>query len=52
MAEIILNGKTAYVKDFIGFTPEWDEILLPVDREAVRKLIEEGYTIEYSSDEI
>ena len=51
-ATITINGNTATVHDFVGFTPDWDEIVLPVDREAVKALREQGYEIEYTSDEI
>lgn len=51
-ATITINGNTATVNDFVGFTSDWDEIILPVDREAVKALEKQGYTIEYTHDDI
>lgn len=54
MAEIIINDETmtAFVDNFKGFTPEWDEIVLPYDQQAVRVLEGLGYDILYGSDDI
>ena len=52
MAEITISGKTATVHDFLGFDADWNEITVPVDREAVRALEAQGYSIEYTSEDI
>ena len=54
MAEIIVNHEdmTVFVDDFMGFTPDWDEIVLPYDRQAVKSLQEQGYEITYGHDDI
>lgn len=51
-AKITICENIATVHDFIGFTADWDEIIVPVDREAVKALKAQGYTIEYTSDDI
>lgn len=52
-AEITIEeGRIAIVHNFIGFTPDWDEILMPVDHEAVKALEAQGLEIVYTSDEI
>lgn len=51
-ATITITDKTATVHDFIGFTPEWDEIMIPVDWEVVRALEAQGYEIEFTSEDI
>ncbi len=51
-ANITINGKTATVHDFIGFTPEWDEIIVPVDWQEVKALEAQGYEIEFTSEDI
>lgn len=54
MAELIINHEemTVFVDDFKGFTPDWDEITLDFDREAVRALEAQGYEIFYGHDDI
>lgn len=54
MAELIVNHEkmTVFVDDFKGFTPDWDEIILPFDRKAVQALEELGYKIFYGHDDI
>lgn len=54
MAEMKINvsEKTVFVFDFLGFTEDWDEIIVPVDRETIRALEAQGYTIDYASDDI
>lgn len=54
MAEIRIDYErmVAVVDDFMGFDPDWNEILVPVDREAVKALMEQGFEIEYTSDDI
>lgn len=54
MAEIILDNDNmiAFIDDFKGFTKEWDEIVLPYDREAVKLLELVGYSIQYGHDDI
>lgn len=54
MAEIIIDNETmtAFVDNFKGFTPEWEEIVLPYDQQAVRVLEGLGYDILYGSDDI
>jgi len=54
MAELIINHQemTVFVDDFKGFTPDWDEIILPFDRKAVQALEELGYKIFYGHDDI
>ena len=54
MADIIIDNETmtAFVDDFKGFTPDWDEIILPHDREAVRVLEGMGYDVTYGHDDI
>ena len=42
----------ATVHDVIGFTTDWDEILVPVDHAAVAALKAAGYEIEFTSDDI
>lgn len=51
-ATITITDKTATVHDFIGFTPEWDEIMIPVDWEVVWALEAQGYEIEFTSEDI
>lgn len=51
-ATITITDKTVTVHDFIGFTSEWDEIIVPVDWEAVRALEAQGYKIEFTSEDI
>ncbi len=51
-AKITICENIATVHSFIGFTADWDEIIVPVDREAVKALKAQGYTIEYTSDDI
>lgn len=46
------TAKTARVHNFLGFTEDWNEIVLPHDREAVKSLREAGYSIEFDSDDI
>lgn len=54
MAKIIIDNErmVATVDDFLGFDADWNEILVPVDREAVKALEAQGYTIDYTSDDI
>lgn len=51
-AMITITDKTATVHDFIGFTPDWDEIMVPVDWEAVKALEAQGYEIAFTSEDI
>lgn len=51
-AIITITGKTATVHDFLGFTPDWDEITVPVDWQAVKALEAQGYEIEFTSEDI
>lgn len=46
------TAKTARVHNFLGFTKDGDEIVLPYDREAVKSLREAGYDVELDSDDI
>lgn len=43
------------VEDFIGFTPDWDEILVPIPEELVPVLVElkeQGWEVTYTSWDI
>lgn len=53
-AEIIIDhdAMTAFVDDFKGFTPDWDEIVLPYDHQAVRVLVGLGYDVTFGHDDI
>ena len=42
----------AIVHDFIGFTADWNEILVPVDHATVADLKAAGYEVEFTSNDI